>query len=115
MAEIFQFASQFLVVVDFAVEHDGYIAIFRQNRLIAETEIYDFEPRCAQGTKAGLEHTLLVRSTMNQCGSSVPNAIGIRYPTFVGETNDATQVRAPLSLSRNQRANSTANRLAERE
>jgi hypothetical protein len=35
MAEFFQFAPQFLMVVDFAVEHNGYIAIFGQNRLVA--------------------------------------------------------------------------------
>jgi len=99
MAKFFQFASQFLVVVDFAVEHNGYIAIFRQNRLVAEAEVYNLEPRRAHGAEAGLEHTLLVRSTMNQCGGGAPNAIGIRHPTFVGETNDATQERAPLSPS----------------
>ena len=99
MAECFQFAAQFLVVVDFAVEHDGDIAIFRQNRLVAGAEVDDLEPRRAHGAEARLEHTLLVRSAMNQRGGGVPNAIGIRHPIFVGETNDSTQARAPLSLS----------------
>src|SRR5271157_1371835 len=99
MAELFQFGAQFRVVVDFAVEHDGYIAIFGQNGLVARAEVYNLEPRRAHRAEAGLEHTLLVRSTMNQCGGGAPNAIGIRYPTFVGEANDSTQVRAPLSLS----------------
>src|SRR5580704_7428510 len=98
MAEFFQFVAQFQVVVDFPVEHDGYVAIVRQNRLVAGPEVYNFEPRSAHRTNAGLEDTLLVRSTMNQCGGSVPNTIGIRYPAFVGKTNDSTQVRAPLSL-----------------
>ncbi len=112
MAEFFQFAAQFLMVVDFAVEDDGHIAIFRQNRLIAVTEVDDLEPRRAHGADPGLEHTLLVRTTMNQRGGGTPNAIGIRYPTFMCETNDATQVRDPLKFLENQLA-IPANRLAE--
>src|SRR5208282_3791189 len=86
MAETFQFAAQFRVVVDFAVEHDGYIAIFGQNGLVARAEVYDLEPRRTHRAEAGLEHTLLVRSTMNQRGRRAPDATGIRRPTFVSET-----------------------------
>src|SRR5271155_2901090 len=97
MAEFFQFAAQFRVVVDFAIEHDGYGAIVRQNWLVAGTEIYNFQPSRAYRADAGLEDTLLVRSPMNQRGDSAPNPIGIRYPAFVGKTNDSTQVRTPLT------------------
>jgi hypothetical protein len=34
---------------------------------------------------------LLVRPTVNQRGGGLPNTIGIRYPTFVGKTDDSTQ------------------------
>jgi hypothetical protein len=33
---------------------------------------------------------------VNQRGGGLPDAIGIRCPTFVGETDDSTQVPAPL-------------------
>jgi hypothetical protein len=66
------------VVVYLSIEHDGDIGIFGENRLVAVTEVYNLEPRRAHRTEAGLEHTLLIWSTMNQCGYGVPNAIGIR-------------------------------------
>ena len=99
MAERFQFAPQFQVVIDLAVEHDGDIGIVRQNRLVAVTEVDNLEPRRAHRAQARLEHTLLVRAAMNQRGRCAPNAIGIRHPIFVGESNDSTHARAPLSLS----------------
>ena len=87
------------MVVDFAVEHDGYIAIFRQDRLITGAEVNDLEPRCPYRAHARLEHALLVGAAVNQGSCGVPNAIGIRRPTFVGETDDSTQVPAPLPIS----------------
>jgi len=99
MAKFLEFVSQFLMVVDFAVEHDSYIGIFGQNRLVAETEVYNLEPRRAYRAESRLKNTLLVRSTMNQCGDSAPNAIRIRHPTLVSEANNSTQLTVPLSLS----------------
>jgi hypothetical protein len=44
MAGLFQFASQFLVIIDFTIEHNSHIAIFRQDRLVAGTEVDNLEP-----------------------------------------------------------------------
>jgi hypothetical protein len=41
---------------------------------------------------------------VKQCGGRIPNAIGIRCPTFVGETDDSAQVPCTPSKSRNQPA-----------
>jgi hypothetical protein len=38
----------------------------------------------------------LIRPAVYQRSGGVSNAIGIRCPMFVGETNDSTQVRTPL-------------------
>ncbi len=51
MAEFFQFAAQFLVVIHLAVEHDGYIAILGEDRLVAQTEVYNLEPSRAHGAQ----------------------------------------------------------------
>jgi hypothetical protein len=102
MAKLLQFTSEFLVVVNFAIEYDGYIAVFGQNGLVAAVEVDDPQPRGAHGAEARLKDTLLVRSAMSQCGRGAGNASRIRHPTFVCESNDATQGRAPLSLSQNQ-------------
>ena len=100
MAECLQFAPQFHVVVNFAVEHNGDIAVVRDNRLVAATEVNDLEPRRAHRAHARLKHSLLVRPTMNQRGGCVLNAIGIRHPTLMGETDDSTQRRTPQLLAK---------------
>jgi hypothetical protein len=64
MAEAFEFASQFLVVIDLAVEHDRDISVVGKNGLVARAEVYDFETGCTDGAEARLEHTLLVRPAM---------------------------------------------------
>src|SRR5580692_6815655 len=84
------------MVVDFAIKNDGDVTIFRQDGLVAGTEIDNLEPRCAHRAKTRLKHALLVRPAVNQGSGGVSNAIGIRCPMFVGETNDSTQVPAPL-------------------
>ena len=98
MAKLFQFAPQFEMVVDFAVEDDGDVAIIRQDWLVAGTEVDNLEPSRAHRAEARFEDALLVRPAMNQSGRGATNALGIRYPMFVGESNDSTQVSAPLPL-----------------
>ena len=102
MAESFQFGSQFPMVVDLAIEDDGHVAIFRENGLVPGTEIDNLEPGRSERAEARLKHTLLVRATVKQCGGRIPNAIGIRCPMFVGETDDSAQVPCTPSKSRNQ-------------
>jgi hypothetical protein len=99
MAKFLQFTAQLLVVINFAVEDDGDIAIFRQNRLVAGTEVDNLEPRGAHRQEAGFEHTLLVRATMKQRGDGPPNAIRVRCPMLVREADDSTQLTAPLLLA----------------
>src|SRR5580692_6195367 len=100
MAQRLQFAPQFHVVVNFAVEHNGDIAVVRKNRLVAATQVNNLESRRAHRAHARLKHSLLVRPTMNQRGGCVLNAIGIRHPTFMGETDDSTQSCIPRLLSK---------------
>ena len=96
MAQLFQFAAQFLMVVDFAIKYNGDVTIFREDGLVAGPEIDNLEPSCPHRAETRLEHALLVRAAVNQGSGGVSNAIGIRCPMFVGETDDSTQVPAPL-------------------
>ena len=99
MAAFFQFSPQFQVVVDFAIEHDGDVAIFRENGLVTGTEIDNFEPGRSERAEARLKHTLLVGAAVKQCRGRIPNAIGLRRPMFVGEADDSAQVPCTPSKS----------------
>ena len=99
MTESFQFGSQLSMVVDFAIEHDGDVAIFRENGLATGTEIDNFEPGRSERAEARLKHTLLVGAAVKQCGGRIPNAIGLRRPMFVGEADDSAQVPCTPSKS----------------
>lgn len=96
MAESLKFAPDFVMVVDFAVEYNGHIAIFRNNGLVAGREVYNLEPRPAHTAEAGLEHTLLVRPTMNECREGAMNPTRVGCPSLPRKANNAAQVTAPL-------------------
>ena len=48
MAERFELAAQFRVVINLAVEHQHRIAIVAPHRLRAVLEVDDFQTHCAQ-------------------------------------------------------------------
>ena len=96
VSELLQFPSQFLVVVDFAIEHDGYIFIVGQDGLVPGSEIDNLKSRGAQRAQARLKRALLVRPAMSQRGRGALNPASLRQPIFVSETNYSTQARDPL-------------------
>jgi len=99
VAEAFEFGAKFLVIVDFAVESNDRIRVITRDRLVAGLDINDFQSRRAERDDPGLEHSLLVRSAMNQGRSGPTNSIRIRNPMAVGKAHDAAQVTAPRNRS----------------
>ena len=43
MPQFFQLGPQLHVIVNLAIENDSGVPVFRQNRLIAGVQIYDFQ------------------------------------------------------------------------
>ncbi len=92
MTQLFQLSADFEVIVDFPIEHDDRIAVFRRNGLIAVLEIENFQARRAQRADRGLVDALLVGPAVNQGGGGVPNTIRRWRPIFMSKTNNATQI-----------------------
>ena len=65
MAERFEFAAHFEVVINFAIEDDYRVAVFGLNRLISPGEIDDFEPSGAK-IAGWCVDPWLIRTAMNQ-------------------------------------------------
>jgi hypothetical protein len=95
MTEALQFTSQFLMVVNFAVEYDGCVGVFGQDGLVTQTKIDDFQASRAHRKELRLEDTLLVRPAVNQGCSGLSNAIGVGNPTFSSKTDDSTHDLTP--------------------
>jgi hypothetical protein len=64
VAEVFELATDCLVIVDFAVECDYDFAIGADHRLFAAGEVDNFQTDRAEGDETAFEHTLLVWSAM---------------------------------------------------
>ena len=96
MAEVFQFGAQLEVIVDFTVEDDCGVAIWRKDGLVAALEVNNFQARGAEGADFGLEDALLVRAAMDEGRRGAPDAVRIGRPIFMGETGDAAQIPALL-------------------
>ncbi len=94
----FQFAAQFEVIVDFAVERDHVRGVFADDRLIAAVQVDNFQAGGAQRDHRGLKDALLVRSTVDQAIHRAVDAVRIRYVFLVGETGDAAQNSLPRAL-----------------
>ena len=87
VARFFQLGAEFQVVVDFAVEDDGRIAVVRLKRLVAGFQIENLEPGGSQRAGSGFVDTLLVRSAMDQCRRSFGNPLWARQSALMCETN----------------------------
>src|SRR6266568_177869 len=90
--ELLEFFPQFQVVVNLAVEGDPGIAVFGKNRLIARSEIDDFQSRCAHREKARLKYALLVRPAMDQRRRCLPDSLGRRGPVLMRISDDSAQI-----------------------
>src|SRR5713101_843863 len=66
VAGVFQFVSQFTVIVDLAVENDDRLAVFAEQRLLAGLQIDDLQAHRSQGNVRGFVCALLVRTPMNE-------------------------------------------------
>src|ERR1035441_7122692 len=92
MAQLVQLGTHFEVVVDFPVEHDDRVAIFRRDGLIAVLEIDNFQACGAHRADRGLVNTKLVRSPVDQGRGGVPNAVRRWRPMFMSKTDNAAQI-----------------------
>jgi hypothetical protein len=99
MATALQLGPQFLVIVDFAVENDGSVAVFGGDGLASRLEVNNLQARCTHRYDMRFEDTLLIRSAMDQRFRGVSNATGIRNPVLMRKAGDSAQ----LAASRSQR------------
>jgi hypothetical protein len=93
VAALLEFTANFEVIVDFAVEDDTGVAIFRKDGLIAAVEIDDLEAGRSHREQTGLEDTQLVRATMGQRGGDFFDAVRWGEPVLSCESGYATQMR----------------------
>ena len=87
MARLLQLGAQFQVVIDFAVEDDGGVAVVGVKRLVAGFQIEDLEAGGSQRAGSGFVDTLLVWSAMDQCRRSFGNPLWARQSALMCETN----------------------------
>jgi hypothetical protein len=96
-AERFELAADLKVIVDFTVENNNGVAIFRKNRLIARRQVNNLEAGRTERADSRSKHSLLIRSAMNEGVRCVPYTLLIRVPVLRCESNNAAQVSMPLS------------------
>ena len=75
---LFQFAAQFQVIVDLAVEDDDGVAILGNDGLISARNVDNLQARRAQRDGFGLKDALLVRTAMNECRYRILDSAGRR-------------------------------------
>jgi hypothetical protein len=90
------------VVVNFTIENDHRLAIFRKDGLITGDQVNNLQTGCSQGADLGSKNPLLIRPTMEKRLRRILDALMIRRPVFGRESNDAAQVS--LFLFRNSSA-----------
>jgi len=88
--------AQFLVIIDFTVEHQDHIAVFAAEGLVPAGEINDPEAHCAQGNIRRLVDALLVRPAVDQRPDGVSNTICVYAMEPMRETSDSAQSVTPL-------------------
>jgi hypothetical protein len=91
VTQFLKFVPELKVIVDFAIEYQGHIAVVRKNGLVAGIQIEDLEPGRAQRGTAGTEDALPVRPSMSEGCSGALDAIRLWYPIFMSEPNYSTQ------------------------
>ncbi len=89
MTEPFQFAAQFQVVIDFAIEYDRGVAVRRGHRLIAQRQIDDLQPGRGQRHVRCFEYGLTVGSAVDERGGRAANAAGVRPERSMGKSRNA--------------------------
>ena len=100
VAKAFEFPTQLEVVIDFAVEDDDGIAITREERLVARSEVENLQSGCAHRTQARVENSLLVGSAMRQGSGGGANPIRIGGPALLCKASNAAQRQNPLERSK---------------
>ena len=86
VAERFQFAAQFRMVINFTVEDDRIVSVFGVHRLIAAGKIDNLQADCAEGNVVRFVNALLVRASMVQTLNSPVEHSGRRFSPEVGES-----------------------------
>src|SRR5271157_4015845 len=91
MAQAFQLAAEFQVVVDLAIEDDGRFPVVACYRLIAAHEVDDLQAGCAESADVRTIYALLVRASVNKRRGGYLNAPGVGRPILMRKTSYATQ------------------------
>ena len=88
--------AQFLVIIDFTVEHQDHIAVFAAEGLVPAGEINDPEAHGAQRNIGRLVDSLLVRTAVDQRPDGVLNTVWAYAMEPMRETGDSAQSVTPL-------------------
>ena len=72
MAARFDQASEFAVIVNFAVQNDGDRTVFVENRLMASGHVNDRKPPMAESDSSGDVKTFVVRPAMSKRAGHSP-------------------------------------------
>jgi hypothetical protein len=92
MAAGFELFADVEVIVDFAVESDGGVAVIGNDGLIAAGEVNNLETGSAQAAGRRAMHSLLVGTAVQQRSRRLGDTFRTRIPTFGCESDYAAQI-----------------------
>jgi len=95
MTETLKFGTQFLMIVDFAIENDDAIAVIAQDGLVPRLSVYNLEACRPKRDEAGLEHLLMIWPAVDKRGSHTSDSVRIRRPIAVRKAYNSAQVVIP--------------------
>jgi len=100
MAKTLKFGTEFLMIVNFAIENDDAIAVIAQDGLVPRLNVQNLEACRSQRDEARLEDFLMVWSTVDKRGRYTTDSVGVRRPIAVGKSCNSAQVviRLPYQL-----------------
>ena len=96
VAAALQLVAQHRVVIDFAVENDCRVAVFRDDRLVTRVQAHDFQPGRAERNQAPFEHAAVLRSPMRQRSDDGVNALAVGSESAARKSCDSTQTEFPF-------------------
>jgi hypothetical protein len=91
MPALFQFAAQFQMIVNLAVEDDDGVAVLGKDGLISALNIDNFQAGGTQRNGLGLKDALLVRTAMEKGRDGILDSPGRRGAMSMRKAHNAAQ------------------------
>ena len=102
--QLFEFAAELEMIVDFPVEDYRGVAVIGDDGLVAALQVDDFQAGRTHGKNAGTEHSALIGAAMSQRSSGAFDPLRFGRPVFMCEPGYPAQIRAPFARRLNQPA-----------